>query len=571
MAMPDDGRMSQWRGGRDGASVHSHFIRGGGVHVRFKLISALTISALLGCGRASMVPGGTTPQAANAEARAGSSFDIAYRIGWTDPAQHEYEIQIDLGRVSGSVVKLQLPVWSPGRYAPFYFARNVTEFSATSGGAAVRWDRENGSLWRLYPNGASNITVKYRAYANTLSGTFSVLDTAHANWNGPSLFMYVVDHKPDPVRLHVNVPSGWQIVNGDSHAGTQSDYTFENYDRLVDTPTEVSPNIVLDTLHVDNRLYRSMVHHNGGLNAATRRRFLDGLAKIVHYENTVFDPPPLQMYTFLFNLGYGGGDGMEHLYSTQIVGGPWNDNQPVLSGLGTAAHEYFHVWNMKRVRAAALGPFDYTREQYQPSLWVGEGWTQYYGQVAIPRSGVLPADNIYQAAAGIIRANLTAPGRKEVSARMASFEAPFFDGATAGFDVNRNAFFSYYTKGAGIALYLDLFIRGHTQNRKSLDDAFRLLRDRTWGAPNASYYLQGRGYTEDDVERAVSDAAGVDMHAWFDRHVGGTEDMNYDEVLAPAGMRLTRDGNNWRVEPAADATPAQMKVRDGWVAGRTTP
>ena len=514
-----------------------------------------------------MVP---TASPAEPHAAGAAPFDIAYRISWGDPAQHIYDIQIDVGNATGEIVRLQMPVWSPGRYAPFFFARNVTDFTVTGDGAPLRWDRENGSLWRIYRGSAHALTVRYRVFANTLSGTFSVLDTAHANWNGPSLFMYVVDHKPDPVRLNVTVPQGWTIVNGDSHAGTQSDYTFENYDRLVDTPTEVSPSLMLDTLRIDDRIYRAMVHHNGPAPVVLRRRFLEDLAKIVRYENTVFSPPPLQMYTFLFNIGFPGGDGMEHLYSTQIVDrNPWSEGAVVLPGLSTAAHEYFHVWNMKRVRAVALGPFDYTREVYQPSLWVGEGWTQYYGQMALPRSGVLPADQIYTAAAGIIRANLTAPGRKEVSARMASFLAPFWDGATPGFAVNQNAFFSYYTKGAGVALYLDLFIRGHTQNRKSLDDAFRLLRDRTWGAPNATYYLQGRGYTEDDVEHAVSDAAGVDMHAWFERHVGGTEDMNYDEVLAPAGMALDRQ--TWRLTAEANATPEQIKVRDGWVAGRTTP
>lgn len=533
---------------------------------RFRFL-CLAAAALSACHGASLVPA-TTPASAP-QSRSANPLDIAYRIGWTDPTSHLYDIQIDVGKVTGDVVKLQLPVWSPGRYAPMFFARNVTDFSVTSGGTALRWDRENGSLWRVYPNGATAFTVRYRAFANTLSGTFSVLDTAHANWNGPSLFMYVVDHKPDPVRLHVDIPGGWHLVNGDAHTPDQADFTFENYDRLVDTPTEVAPTLMLDTLRIDGRIYRSMVHHNGPTTPAERRRFLDDLAKIVRYENTVFDPPPLQMYTFLFNLGYPGGDGMEHLYSTQIINrNPWRSDEDVLSGLSTAAHEYFHVWNMKRVRAAALGPFDYTREVYQPSLWVGEGWTQYYGEMALPRSGVVPADAIYSAAAGIIRANLTAPGRKKVSARMASFEAPFWDGAAIGFAVNPAAFFSYYTKGAGIALYLDLFIRDHTENRKSLDDAFRLLRDRTWNAPNASYYLQGRGYTEDDVERAVSDAAGVDMHAWFERHVGGTEDMNYDEVLEPAGLRLTREG--WRLEPIPNATPTQERIRQGWTTGKTT-
>lgn len=549
------------------------------------LIALSCAAALAGCGHASMVPTPAVPTPAPTAAaatpsspgvgpltRSANPLDIAYRIGWTDPASHTYDIQIDIGKVTGDVVKLQLPVWSPGRYAPMFFARNVTGFTVTSGSTPVRWDRENGSLWRIYPSGKSNLTVRYHVFANTLSGTFSVLDTAHANWNGPSLFMYVVDHKPDPVTLHVDVPAQWEIVNGDSHTGKQADYSFENYDRLVDTPTEVAGTIMLDTLHIDNRIYRSMVHHNGAVTPGMRRRFLDDLAKVVRYENTVFDPPPLQMYTFLFNIGYNGRDGMEHLYSTQISDrNKWAEGEQVLPGISTAAHEYFHVWNMKRVRAAALGPFDYTREVYQPSLWVGEGWTQYYGMVALPRSGVTARDQIYAVAAQLIHANLTAPGRKEVSARMASFEAPFWDGATAGFAVNPDAFFSYYTKGAGIALYLDLYIREHTQGKKSLDNAFRLLRDRTWNAPNASYYLQGRGYTEDDVEHAVSDAAGVDMHAWFERHVGGTEDMNYDEVLAPAGMQLVRDGTSFRVEPLENATAAQVKIRDGWVAGRTTP
>jgi predicted metalloprotease with PDZ domain len=191
----------------------------------------------------------------------------------------------------------------------------------------------------------------------------------------------------------------------------------------------------------------------------------------------------------------------------------------------------------------------------------------------------VPADRIYPTAASIIRANLTSPGRLAVSARTSSFEAPFFDGASAAYAVDtRNEWFSYYTKGAGIALYLDLFIREHTDNHRSLDDAFRLLRDRTWNAPNASYYHQGRGYTEDDVEKAVSDAAGVDMHGWFDNHVGGTEDMNYDEVLAPAGLRLIRpEGTGagaagaWQLETVADATPAQRRVREGWVTGTDTP
>ena len=525
------------------------------------------IAFLAACRAPSTIAGNSgTPQGVTA-----APFVIAYRIGMPDPASHLYDVRMEIGNISGDVVRLQMPVWSPGRYARFDFARTVQDLTITGpSGAALRWDRENGSLWRIYPAGVRSIRVRYQVFANTLSGTFSVLDTAHANWNGASVFMYVVDHKPDPVTLHVDLPSGWHIVNGDARAPDQTDFRFENYDRLIDTPTEVAPALMVDTFNVDGRIYRTMVHHNGSSTPAQRRRFVSDVQKLVRYENTVFGPPPLEMYTFVFNIGYSGGDGMEHLYSTQIIDrDPWRDEDTPLAGVETAAHEYFHVWNVKRVRPMALGPFDYTREQYQPSLWVAEGWTQYYGQVALYRAGVLPRAGLYgMVANSIVRPNLLAPGRKEVSARMASFEAPFWDGASPGYSVNRNSFFSYYTKGAGLALYLDLLIRTRSNNARALDDAFRNLRRLSWEQPNASYYLQGRGYTEEDVERAVSEAAGVDLRDWFARHVGGVEDPPFDEALGGAGLRLVRGTNDWSLEEVPNATPAQLRVREGWITGR---
>ena len=543
--------------------------RSGGF-VQHRSLLPLTIVLVLAC-RSSATMSSATPSPALQPAAA-ARFDIAYRIAMPDPASHLFDVRIDVGNISGDELRLQMPVWSPGRYARFDFARTIENLTITqSSGAAVSWEREDGSRWRVRTAGVRQLSIRYRVFANTLSGTFSVLDTAHANWNGASVFMYVVDHKPDPVSLHVELPTGWHIMNGDARTPDQRDYRFENYDRLIDTPTEVASALMVDSFNVDGRLYRSMVHHNGPSTAAQRRRFVADVQKIVRYENSVFGAPPLEMYTFVFNIGYAGGDGMEHLYSTQIINRrPWHDEDMPLSGIGTAAHEYFHVWNVKRVRPLALGPFDYTREQYQPSLWVAEGWTQYYGQVALYRAAVLPRDGFYPMIANaIVRPNVTDPGRKEVSARMASFEAPFWDGAQPGYAVNFNSFFSYYTKGAGLALYLDLLIRSRTDNARSLDDAFRNLRRLSWEQPNASYYLQGRGYTEEDVERAVSEAAGIDLHDWFTRHVAGTEDPEYDTVFSAAGLRLVRDGEQWSIEEMPNATPAQRRIRDGWITGRT--
>ena len=152
---------------------------------------------------------------------------------------------------------------------------------------------------------------------------------------------------------------------------------------------------------------------------------------------------------------------------------------------------------------------------------------------------------------------------------MASFQAPFFDGDVPEMETNvRNTFFSYYTKGSGLAMVLDLMIRGRTGNARSLDDALRELRRRTWDQPRATYYLQGRGYTEDDVERAVSAAAGTDMREFFQRYVAGREDPPFDAALAEAGLRLVRGDSTWAVDEIPGATPVQLRVREGWLTGR---
>ncbi len=492
-----------------------------------------------------------------------------------DPASHWFDVTIDVGRVSADTVKLQLPVWSPGRYAKMDFAKNLQGLVITgANGQPLGWSKENGSLWRVATAGSDRFRVRYRMFANTLSGTFSVLDTAHANWNGASLFMYVENHKPDPVHLTIVPPAGWHIINGSATRLDQTEYDFPNYDQLIDTPTEVAPTVTVDSFRVDGRLYRVAVHHNGPENGQ-RARFVRDIENIVRYENRVIAPPPLESYTFLFNIGYAGGDGMEHLYSTEIIDSrPWAAGMEVLSGVGTASHEYFHTWNVKRMRPMALGPFDYTREQYQPSLWVAEGWTQYYGEMGMHRSGISPKSATYQAIAGTIRDVNELPGARETSARMASFNAPFWDGAPQGQATTRNAvWISYYTKGAAIATVLDLMARGRSNNAKSMDDIARALKARSWDQPNATYYLQGRGYTEADVEAAASEVLGMDMHPWFERYVGGVELLPWDDALAMAGLRLVITGEgssrSYAIEEMADATAAQKRVREGWLEGRT--
>jgi len=490
-----------------------------------------------------------------------------------DPAAHYFEIALEISGIQGDSLDLQLPVWSPGRYARMDFARNLQHFVATSvAGKAIPTEEVNGSLWRLRTHGVRDARITYRVFASTLSGTFSVLDTAHANWNGASLFVYAVGHKQDPVHLTIASPPGWKVMNGAAANFEQRDFDFPDYDHLIDTPTEVAPSISLDSFNVDGRLYRVMLHHNGALDSTLRMRFVHGVERIVTEENKVLGPPPLEMYTFVGNAGYKGSDGMEHLYSTQIITPrALIDTAAVDDYLGYASHEYFHVWNVKRIRPALLGPFDYTAERYEPSLWVAEGWTEYYGIISLERAGITTAEQFYKTLGEDITYDLTRPARTWMSAREASMHAPFFDGGAQPMAVDGPSnFISYYTKGEGLALLLDIEIRERTSDKKSLDDALRALKKRSWDAPKASYYLQGRGYTELDVERAASEAAGVDLHEWFARYVGGTDELPFAESLAKVGLTLTASGDSatkeYRVAPAMDATPEQIARRVRWLA-----
>lgn len=541
----------------------------------FSLAAALAIT-LAACGRP-VLPPPASPAAAGAARAPERTFDIAYRLSMPDPASHLYEVEVEIGGIAGvDTLKLQHPVWSPGRYARMDFAKNVQDFAATDGGGRpLAWDKEHGSLWRIASADADRVRVRYRVYANTLSGTHSVLDTLHANWNGPSIFMYVVGHKPDPVRLTVETPAGWMLMNGAADDPAQREFRFPTYDHLVDTPTEVAPSFTVDSLTVDGRLYRVVVHHAGSRRGQTDR-FVGDVEKIVRYQNSVIEPPPLARYTFLVNIGFRGGDGMEHLYSTQVINpGTWTDTAALLPGITTVSHEYFHTWWVKRIRPAALGPFDYTREQYQPSLWIAEGWTNYYGGMTLHRGGIIPKAMLYERLAGMIRYNSVTPGRTQRSARTASIDAPFFDGAAHAMEHNGSqTWISYYFKGEALAMLLDLMIRARSENARSLDDVLRLVKTRTWDAPSESYYLQGRGYTEADIERAVSEVYGADLHEWFERYVGGTEELPWRETLALAGLELrVGEGRErtYELREAPNASAAQQRVREGWLTGTTAP
>jgi predicted metalloprotease with PDZ domain len=279
---------------------------------------------------------------------------------------------------------------------------------------------------------------------------------------------------------------------------------------------------------------------------------VDGLKKIVRSEMAMMPEPDLRDYTFIFHFapGISQGDGMEHLNSSLII------IQGELSGTGlaealeTAAHEFFHLWNVKRLRPAGLGPFDYTREQYTRSLWFAEGVTAYYAYLHLLRSGVWSRQQFLEHLAEEIRGLELEPGRLLMSAESSSFHAWFYDRSPQMQETNfANTTISYYNKGAVLGMLLDLEIRARTGGQKSLDDVLLAMYRKFYAAPAADYYGPGQGYKSEDILQAVNAVAGSDFTTFFERYVRGTEPLPHAPTLASAGLQL-------RVSTSADSAPS---------------
>jgi predicted metalloprotease with PDZ domain len=474
----------------------------------------------------------------------------------TRPASHLFEVSIEVETENGfpsESLEFQMPRWAPGRYAIFDFAKNVQEFRASlaclpekecSEGkpAIVRIDNQT---WQVDVRGARSVTVGYKVFGNDLSGTFSQLDTRHATINGGSVFMYLVGHKQRPVSLEIDPPANWRIVNGRMESADQRVWQFQNYDLLMDTPTEVAPDWTVDEFKIDGKTYRVVVHSFGN-EGGKRAEFVRDVEKIVRTELAMWGAPDLDSYTFLIHFANDdqSSDGMEHLTSTQIIdSGELASVNSYYSTLDTVAHEFFHVWNVKRLRPVELGPWDFTRPLNTRAMWIAEGLTNYYGHLMQRRAGTWDDDQFWTTLASYIASIENSPGRKLMSAEDSSISAAFIDGAVHAQRTNlANTSFSYYNKGETIGLVLDLLIRGKTKGRASLDDVMRRMYDQFYlKGMNATYYLRGRGYTSEDFERVTSEIAGRDMSDFFRRYVRSTETLPYDEAFGYVGLRLERE------------------------------
>lgn len=482
---------------------------------------------------------------------------INYRLGMSRPQSHLFEVTIEVelaGRASSGFIDFQMPRWSPGRYAIFDFSKNVQEFQAQGAPCSINQRcarapvsavRTDDQTWRVETRGSQTLIISYKVFADDLSGSFSQLDERHANFNGGSIFMYLAGHKQNPVSLTIEPPRGWRIINGYMERADQRVWKFSNYDLLIDTPTEIAPDWTMEEFKVDGKTYRVVVHSFGD-EGGKRPQLVRDIEKIVRAETRMWGQPEFESYTFLIHFAADdrSGDGMEHLNSTQIIEpGALSEADAYEGAIGTAAHEFFHVWNVKRLRPVELGPWDFTRPLATRSLWIAEGITNYYGHMMLHRAGLWTEEQILKNLGDTIGRIENAPGSRWMSPEEASLIAPLQDRSVNAQRVDlANTAVSYYPKGETIGIALDLLIRGRTRGAKSLDDVMREMYKRFYlEGENSTYYLRGRGYTGEDFERVATEVAGFDLKEFFERHVRRAERPPYDEVLGMVGLRLVRE------------------------------
>jgi predicted metalloprotease with PDZ domain len=314
---------------------------------------------------------------------------------------------------------------------------------------------------------------------------------------------------------------------------------------LIDTPTEIAPDWTDNEFQVDGKRYHVVVH-SFGAEGGKRDNLVRDIEKIVRAETRMWGPPEFDSYTFLIHFAADdhSGDGMEHLTSTQIIEpGALGEEGVYGRTLDTVAHEFFHVWNVKRLRPLELGPWDFTRPLSTRGLWVAEGITNYYGHMMRRRAGLWDDSAFLRRESETITGIENAPGSRLMSAEDSSLSAPFLDDAPHAQQTNLdNTSVSYYPKGELIGLVLDLMLRGKTNGKASLDDVMRRMYEEFYlKSPNASYYLRGRGYTTEDFERVASEASGLDLHGFFKLYVRDVTMLPYDEALRFVGLSLVRE------------------------------
>lgn len=469
-----------------------------------------------------------------------SQDTVTYRIYFPNAVHHEAEISIRLEGVQANELTAIMSKSSPGRYAIHDFGKNIYNLKAyDDDNANVTIRKSEPDIWKL--SGINNIlNVSYTLYANHADGTYSGIDAEFANLNMPATFLWIKGMDHIPIKVIFNLPdkSSWKIATQLTLLDSVKNiYAAPNLQYFMDSPCILSDFSMKEfDVGTSNQQHIRMAI-NSDVGNEGLESFVNMTKKVVHEQKAIFGKFPSfrdSTYTFLCSYGPGFyGDGMEHRNSTMVtsrVSLAGNQNRLI----GTVSHEFFHVWNMERIRPASLEPFDFTKANVCGELWFGEGFTSYYGDLALCRSGILSKDQYINSLGNKINYLLNTPGWKYGSPIHMSEMAPYTDNAAKNDEVNfSNTFITYYVYGEIIALALDLSLRTEFEN-VSLDDFMKAM----W----LKYGQQEIPYTNSDLQTMLSKVCDDSDFAseFFEDYIFGNELPDFESLFDKSGYRLIK-------------------------------
>ena len=504
---------------------------------------------------------------------------ICYSIFPGNPEAHLFEVRCTVDNPDPAGQNFSLPTWIPGSYLIREFAKHVVRIRAQSGRKMLRMVKLDKNTWKV-ESFDGPITVTMEVYACDLSVRGAHLDTTHAFFNGPAVFLQVEGRENEPVEVEILPPKGakyrnWRVATAMTRKGAKpycfGTYKAASYDELVDHPVEIGT-FTLATFTACG------VQHDiaiTGRHSADMRRLARDLKTLCETQIRFFgEPAPMDRYVFLITAVGDGYGGLEHRASTALLcarndlprEGMDKPGGGYRTFLGLASHEYFHTWNVKRIKPAAFAPYELDRENYTTLLWAFEGFTSYYDDLLLVRSGLMPRNTYLDALGRNLTSLLRTSGHKKQTVAESSFDAwiKYYRP-----DENTpNAAVSYYGKGSLIGLSLDLLIRKQTAGRKSLDDVMRALWRR--------YGLKGLGVPEDGIETLAEQVTGVKLKRFFDQAVRSTAELPLQKLLVTVGVDMAlrpprsgvdrRDRKSTRAENTAERGVA-LGVRTGSEGG----
>ncbi len=443
-------------------------------------------------------------------------------IDSADAAQRRIRVSMTFTASTANPVLLAMPAWTPGSYELMYWAKSVSGFSALSAGKPLAWDKADYQTWRLRPAAPGPVTVSFEYRNDSLDNSNSWSQPDFSLLNGSTLFLYPAGRPLDfPSTVELRVPAQWRVVTGMTPTGRNT-FSAPTYHDLVDMPI-MAGRFDLDSTRVGAGWLR-FASYPASIEAAPRRTStLSDLAKVIGVESAIFGETPWTTYTVMqiADSNFAAIVGLEHQNSHVDLTNVLAIGQPVLTSV--YAHEIFHAWNVKRLRPAELWPYQYAHEQPTPWLWVSEGITDYYADLALLRSGYSDSAAFFATTAGKIREIAVLPPFDVEDASLSTWIHPADGTADA-----------YYPKGSLAGLMLDILIRDASDNKHSLDEVLRGLY--------RTDYKAGKGFTGEDWWNAVQTAAGGKSFTDFNaRYIDGRDPYPWQTVLPLAGLQLVAD------------------------------